>query len=198
MGEMIKVTENFGEALGILDQVARKCQERTGLMSQLGGIMQDEIEENFDKQGRPGKWAALAKSTIRRRTKKGHWPGKILQVRGRLATSFQVKADNDNAICGTNVKYAAMQNFGGTTKFGARARVLHFGDQHSAKMGKDRVGPGRATRNFAKPGKATYGMKVAGKAYSITIPARRILYLGPGAERKMYNAALAWITGFKR
>ena len=194
MAEMIKVTDNFDEAAKVLDQVARKAQERTGLMRQLAGIMHDEIEENFSKEGRPGKWKPLAASTIRRRRKKGNWPGKILQVRGRLAASFQEKADNNTAVVGTNLAYAAIQNFGGTTKQAARMRILHFNQKSPGKMTHGRPGTGDA---FAKAGKAKYAMKVQGKAYSITIPARPILYLSPNGAQRMIEAAKSWLTGFR-
>ena len=199
MAGMITVTDNFGEAEQLLNQIARKAENTVGLMRNMGGIMHDEIEENFAKEGRPNKWKPLAASTIRRRRKKGNWPGKILQVRGRLATSFQVKYDNNSAVCGTNVKYAAIQNFGGTTKQAARMRILHF--QTDYRFRKGFVGPlhQNAKRRdlFAKPGNAQYGMKVQGKAYSITIPARPILYISQGGVQRMIDAAKDWLMGMK-
>ena len=194
MGEMIRVTDNFSLAADVLDQVARRAGNSVGLMRQCAGIMHDEVEENFAKEGRPNKWSPLAASTIRARRRKGNWPGKILQQRGRLASSFQTDYDNNNAVCGTNVKYAAIQHFGGTTKHAARMRVMHFGDQHPARMGNDKSGPGRATRSFAKPGKASYAMKVQGKDYSATIPARPILFISPRGILKIILAAKDWLT----
>jgi phage virion morphogenesis protein len=190
---MIKVTDNFDEGARLFDRIARKAGNTVGLMKDISGIMHHEVEENFAKEGRPNKWKPLAQSTIRARRKKGNWPGKILQQRGRLATSFQPAWDNNNAVCGTNVKYARIQHFGRTTKHAARMRITHFGDVHPARMGKDRFGPGRATRSFAKPGKATYGMKTQGAAYSATIPARPILYISQGGLQKMLDAGKAWL-----
>ncbi|MDA8413017.1 MAG: phage virion morphogenesis protein [Desulfobacteraceae bacterium] len=193
MDGMIKVSDNFDEGARLFDRIARKAGNTVGLMKAIAGIMHHEVEENFANEGRPNKWKPLAQSTIRARRKKGNWPGKILQVRGRLATSFQTDYDNNKAVCGTNVIYAAIQHFGGTTKHAARMRILHFGDTHAARMGKDRYGPGRATRSFAKPGKATFGMKVPGHAYSATIPARPILYISQGGLQKMLDAGKAWL-----
>jgi phage virion morphogenesis protein len=190
---MIKVTDNFEKAAEVLDRVARRAGNTVGLMRQFTGIMHDQVEENFAKEGRPGKWKPLAASTIRRRKAKGNWPGKILQVRGRLATGWEPKYDNNSAVYGTNVKYAAIQNFGGTTKHAAMSRVLHFGKVHEARRGENSVGPGRPTRSFAKPGKAKLGMKVEVGAHETTIPARPFLYIGPEGVQKMIDAAKAWL-----
>jgi phage virion morphogenesis protein len=191
MSDMIKVTDNFGEAAKLFDRIARKAGNTVVLMGKVAGIMALEVEENFAKEGRPNKWKPLAAATIRARRRKGNWPGKILQQRGRLATSFQTKWDNNTAVCGTNVKYAAIQHFGGTTKHAARMRVMHFDQRTSGRMTHGR--PGKNVDHFAKPGKAKYGMKVQGKAYSATIPARPILYIGPGGIQKMIAEGTAWI-----
>lgn len=190
---MIKVTDNFAEGARIFDQVARRAGNTVGLMRQCSGIMHDEVEENFDKQGRPSKWAPLAAATIRARRKKGTWPGKILQVRGRLAASFQTAYDNNHAVCGTNVIYARIQHFGGTTHHAARMRVLHFDQRSRGRMTHGR--PGHNVDHFAKPGKAKYAMRVQGSAYSSTIPARPILYIGPGGIQRMIEAGKAWLRG---
>jgi len=188
---MIKVTDNFAEAAQLLDKIARQAKNTVGLMRQIGGIMHDEIEENFSAEGRPAKWRGLKPGTIRRRKAQGHWPGKIMQVRGRLAASFQVKSDNNNAVCGTNVAYARIQHFGGSSKFAARERVLNFKQKTPGKMTHGRPGSGDT---FAKAGKAGYSMKVKGKAYSIKIPARPILYCSPGGIQRMIDAGKAWLT----
>jgi len=178
MSELIKVTDNFDQGAAIFDKVARRAGNTFGLMRECAGIMHDEIEENFAKQGRPDRWRGLKPSTIRNRRRKGNWPGKILQVRGRLATSFQEKSDNNNAIVGSNVKYAAIQHFGGETRHAARERITHH-----AKGGR-----------FAKPSKASYGMKSQGKAYSSSIPARPIIYISPAGIEKLKAAGIEWLS----
>ena len=75
--------------------------------------MADATEENFSQQGRPDKWQELAESTIKKRKKAGHWPGQILQVEGRLATSITTQYDNESAIIGSNLDYAAIHQLGG-------------------------------------------------------------------------------------
>lgn len=74
--------------------------------------MADAVEENFKQEGRP-EWTKLKDSTIKLRTQKGYWPGKILQTRGELAASITSNYDESSAIVGTNKVYAAIHQFGG-------------------------------------------------------------------------------------
>ncbi len=93
---------------GIRDGL-RRLRERSSnlrpVMTQIAGDMADAVEQNFESEGRP-KWKPLKDSTIKQRQKKGKWPGKILQVTGRLAASVSTKATSNRAIVGTNVAYA--------------------------------------------------------------------------------------------
>ena len=69
--------------------------------------------ENFKNEGRPDKWTELSESTIKQRTKNKQWPGMILQVSGQLASSVNTYYDNDSAVIGSNLEYAAIHQLGG-------------------------------------------------------------------------------------
>ena len=45
--------------------------------------------------------------------KKRKWPGQILQVEGKLAASINTYYDNDSAVIGSNLEYAAIHQLGG-------------------------------------------------------------------------------------
>src|SRR5574344_442123 len=92
---------------------ASKCEDMRPLMKNIAGIMADAVEENFAQEGRPDKWQELAESTIKHRKKTKHWPGKILQVKGQLATSITTQYDSESAIIGSNLAYAAIHQLGG-------------------------------------------------------------------------------------
>lgn len=94
-------------------KVASKCEDMKPLMKNIAGIMADAVEENFEQEGRPDKWQELAESTIKHRKKTKHWPGKILQVAGQLATSITTQYDNESAVIGSNLAYAAIHQLGG-------------------------------------------------------------------------------------
>src|SRR5574344_1807258 len=101
-------------------KVASKCEDMKPLMKNIAGIMADAVEENFEQEGRPDKWQALAESTIKKRKKTKHWPGKILQVEGQLATSVTTQYDNKSAVIGSNLAYAARHQLGAKAGKGKR------------------------------------------------------------------------------
>lgn len=130
----------------------------TPVMSEIAGIMADAVEENFAQEGRP-KWLGLAPSTLaarvggelkagRGKLKSGAWSIqlgqraarslKILQGSGRLASSIVQSFDAASAQVGTNVVYAAIQNFGGQTRphtiAPKNAKALHFGGVFAKKV----------------------------------------------------------------
>ncbi len=166
------------EVLATLDRIIAKARDRRHLMKDIADIMWHAVEENFREEGRP-RW-----KRSKRAIKQG---GKTLQQRGRLATSIMPSSDNDTAMVGTNVIYAAIHQFGGTTKQAARMRIMHFDQRKSGKMTHGR--PGKKVDHFAKPGKAKYGMATMGKAYSVKMPARPFLHLEPGDFQKILGAA---------
>lgn len=103
--------------------VASKCEDLRPLMKNIAGIMADAVEENFEQEGRPDKWQELAESTIKHRKKTKHWPGRILQVEGQLATSITTQYDKESAVIGSNLAYAAIHQLGGQAGKGKKATI---------------------------------------------------------------------------
>lgn len=104
-------------------KVASKCEDMKPLMKNIAGIMADSVEENFEQEGRPDKWQELAESTIKKRKKTKHWPGRILQVEGQLATSITTQYDNESAVIGSNLAYAAIHQLGGQAGKGKKVTI---------------------------------------------------------------------------
>ncbi|MFH0702861.1 MAG: phage virion morphogenesis protein [bacterium] len=123
MPEPIEIKIDDREIKALLKKLAAKTENLRPLMKNIAGIMIDSVEENFEKEGRPEKWTPLAPSTIKQRTKKGYWPGKILQMRGELAASITSKYDDNSSIVGTNKVYAAIHQFGGDAGRGRKVRM---------------------------------------------------------------------------
>jgi phage virion morphogenesis protein len=119
---MINITVDDKGVVQLLKRIEQKMGNMRPVMRVIAGIMHDAVEENFEKEGRP-KWKPLKKSTIKQRERKGHWPGKILQVSGQLASSITQKATSTSAIVGTNKKYAAIHQFGGKAGRGHKATI---------------------------------------------------------------------------
>lgn len=71
------------------------------LMKRLAGTMHHAVRQNFRQGGRP-KWLGLQ-----------YRNGKPLVDTGALRDSVNQNYDNDTAIVGTNMVYAAIHHFGG-------------------------------------------------------------------------------------
>jgi len=82
-------------------------------MKNIAGIFASAAEDNFAEEGRPDKWIDLSEVTKKQRKKIGKYPGQILQVSGQLASSVNTYYDNDSAVIGSNLEYAAIHQLGG-------------------------------------------------------------------------------------
>lgn len=80
----------------------------------VGEVLQTAVNFQFEEEGAylGRKWEPLAASTIERRKKLGKWPGSIMQVTGRLKSSFTYSIVGNSVIIGTNVSYAKRLHFG--------------------------------------------------------------------------------------
>lgn len=85
------------------DMLARLDNPRPALKT-IGEIVRTSIQKNFKAGGRPRRWYKS-----RRARAEG---GQTLVDTARLMRSFTVNADKRSVAVGTNVVYAAVQNFG--------------------------------------------------------------------------------------
>ena len=113
MSDPIEVKFDNKEVESKLLDLAQKSENLRPLMKNIAGVFAYSTEENFREQGRP-KWENLKASTIKQRSKKKQWPGMILQVSGQLASSVNTYYDDDSAIIGSNLAYAAIHQLGGS------------------------------------------------------------------------------------
>ena len=131
---MIEIKVENAAAVTAMERLAAAAQNRAPLMRSLAGIMADAVEENFAQEGRP-KWLGIQPNPRRD-------GGKILQDSGRLAASIVSSSDNDGAVVGTNVKYAAIHQFGGQT----RAHIIRPRNKKALAFG------GRVVKQVNHPG----------------------------------------------
>ena len=113
MSDSIEIKIDNKEVESKLLDLAQKSENLRPLMKNIAGIFAYSTEENFKNEGRPDKWTELSESTIKQRTKNKQWPGMILQVSGQLASSVNTYYDNDSAVIGPNLEYAAIYQLGG-------------------------------------------------------------------------------------
>lgn len=81
------------------------------LMKRLAGTMHHAVRQNFRQGGRP-RWLGLQ-----------YRNGKPLVDTGALRDSVNQNYDNDTAIVGTNMVYAAIHHFGGMAGRNRKVRI---------------------------------------------------------------------------
>jgi phage virion morphogenesis protein len=105
-----------------LERLAARLENMTPINREIAEILYDQTMENFEQQGRP-RWEPLAPSTIAARTKRGYWPGKILQVRGELKAAVAPFSDATSAGVSVAKPYAAIQHLGGQAGRGYQTAI---------------------------------------------------------------------------
>lgn len=187
---MIKLKVDDKPLLALLEQVSARTEDTAPLMREVAGIMHAEVEANFEAEGRP-RWRDLYPATKKARAREGHWPGKILQVSGRLANSPAASSTADQAQVNTNVEYAAAQHFGATIYQAPRSNLFTQerrtkntvrGKKGTFKKGKKKLGAGGA-------GSFTSGARV------ITLPARPFMTLPESGIQKVIRAVKDFLSG---
>lgn len=127
---MIDIKIDRSSVMQTLERLEQAVTHRAPVMRAIAEVMADAVEENFAREGRPA-WQGLKPNPRRD-------GGKILQDSGRLAASIVPSSDNNNAAVGTNVKYAAIHQFGGQTRpheiRPRNAKALKFGGRYAKKV----------------------------------------------------------------
>ena len=100
------VVQNQIERLGL-----SLSDNRYLLMKQLAGTMHHAVRQNFKQGGRP-KWLGIK-----------YRNGKPLIDTGALRDNINQAYDNDTALVGTNMVYAAIHNFGGMAGRNRKVRI---------------------------------------------------------------------------
>lgn len=124
MSDFIEIKFDSKEVERKLQELAKKSSDLKPLMKNIAGIFASATEDNFAEEGRPDKWQDLSKVTKKLREKKGKWPGQILQVSGQLASSVNTYYDNDSAVIGSNLEYAAIHQLGGQASKNKKVAIL--------------------------------------------------------------------------
>ena len=109
----IEIKLDNKEVLTRLQELASRGENLRPLMKNIAGIMSTATEDNFKDEGRPDKWIDLSETTKKQRQKIGKYPGQILQVSGQLASSVSTVYDDNSAVIGSNLVYAAIHQLGG-------------------------------------------------------------------------------------
>ncbi len=127
MSVSIKVEDK--EVMARLGWIGSKLADLSAAMRSISQIVRTSVVKNFEEGGRP-KWKESARAV-----REG---GTTLSDTGRLKSSIRAFSGANFAGAGTDVKYAAIHHFGGTTGprdiFPVRAKALFWpGAKHPVK-----------------------------------------------------------------
>lgn len=108
-----------------LGRIAGRLKHPERLMAGISQELRTITFDNFEGESSDGeKWQKLSSKTIAARTKKGHWPGKILRVSaGGLASSVTAFSSANEAGIGASKIYAAIQQLGGQAGRGKKVTI---------------------------------------------------------------------------
>ncbi|MEW9901041.1 phage virion morphogenesis protein [Chitinivorax sp. PXF-14] len=159
---MIELKIDAAQLTSALERLARAAADASPVMRVVAGIMHEAVMQNFDQGGRPA-WAGLKPATLAQKRKQGYSATPLTRRGGgqSLRSSITSQADGNSAMVGTNVKYAAIHQFGGQT----RPHVIRPKNKKALAFG------GRVVRSVNHPGS--------------NIPARPFLRLTDADEAKI-------------
>lgn len=109
------------ELAGMADRITDKGV----LLRRAGGVVRESIRTNFAVGGRPEKWQPLK---VRQ--------GQPLRDTGRLQNSITSRVRGGVVLVGTNVEYAAVQNFGAKKGSFGETVVQVRAHQRTGKSGR--------------------------------------------------------------
>ena len=123
----VKVILVDGEVRAALARLELASRNMGEAMKAIAASLADEVEENFEQEGRPRwKQSDRAKAEGKEKPKKGREavPGKTLQLTGQLAASISTRSNRNMAMVGTNKVYGAIHQFGGQAGRGRKVTLV--------------------------------------------------------------------------
>lgn len=179
-GTHLTTTVDDAQARAFLQRQANA--DMADLLPRLGEYLQRSTQGRFKTQTAPDgtPWAPLQQRYARR---KKYSKDKVLTLRGYLRGNihYQVTAPNTVEV-GTNTKYAAVHQFGGTIDQLAQSRKVRY-----------RSVAGRVVFARAKHVRGVTERWVARGAYEVKIPARPFLGISAADDLEIQEIIRDWV-----
>jgi phage virion morphogenesis protein len=169
-----------GDADAQLQRLDDSLGNTAPLVAQIGEYLQSATESRFRTQTGPEgtAWQPLTPRYLRRKKRN---KDKILTLDGYLRRFIRWQADGTDAVLvGTDRKYGAIHQFGGSINMPARQATVHFG-------------AGKAKNLFVKKKKAATSRQVTVGAHKVTMPARPYLGLAEADTVEVTQITLDWL-----
>ena len=168
---MIEIKVDTDQLERSLTQLSQRLVHRRPLMKKLAAVMHNAVDENFEAEGRP-KWLGIK-----------HRQGRVLRDSGALQNSISERSDDDTAIVGTNLPYAAIHQFGGPIQKPARTATVRY-----------RSEAGRILFAGRKHANAT-AKQVNIPAHQVDMPARPYLGISAADDKEIREIISDWVIG---
>lgn len=190
MAEQIKISlQGVENSRRIIREMIARGRNIRPLQWEIAGIMDDEVEENFQAGGRNPQWPES------QRVKKHG--GQTLIDSAQLRDSIQPFITSNAAGVATNKDYAAIHNFGGPIQ-----RQPHTGNvrlRTDARGNLLRQGSEGLKANLAVFARSSHKRAVdrsfSSAGYTIQMPPREYMKVSPGGIGAIEAAAGAFLTG---
>lgn len=166
---MITVEVQDKEVMAALSRLAGSVSNMKPALSEIGNTIKESTRLRIasGKQSPDGApWKPWARSTAATRRKSGK--GELMRFNSMLLNSINYRAAENSVEIGTNVKYAAIHQFGGDIQQNAHTRL--------GSSRRKRTASGRWSKKRVSVSQHARG------AYSIHIPARPFLGIS-GADK---------------
>lgn len=163
-GARLDVELNSQAAQDAINQYVQVLGDPKPLFGDIGEYLAIAHRQRFDSQTSPDgtPWAALSPRYLRVKKRNKN---KILVLDDNLNKSLAPQVSDTELLFGTNLKYAAIHQFGGERDVSAKMKSLYF------KRNKD----GTVGNKFVKKQKSDFAQDVQVGAYKIRMPARPFL-----------------------
>lgn len=162
----VEVQDEAVQAL--LRRLQASVTDLSPAMQDIGARLLSQVNIGFRDARDPWGNAWKPLKHPRKRNKAGGDRGRPLSDTGRLRNSFSSRADATSVTVGTNTRYAAIHQFGGTVEHAARSIRVRLRTVKNAN-GKNVT---RFAKDSYKRGRAVWG---TANAWSTTVPARPML-----------------------
>lgn len=180
--------DGVNEADLYLLRMTARTQDFTPVMQDFGGHMRRSIMKNFGQGGRPKPWRPSKRVSLGGR-------GKTLQDTGQLKSSITYRATTRSLTVGTNLKYAAIHQFGGPAKdtliLPKKGKALKIMAHGSTLID---ISP-KTGRALTKRGKTGFRFLRAVTLKKGAIPARPFLIFHDEDIQYFYRRLRAYVTG---
>lgn len=195
-----------------LGELGAAITDKGPLLRIVGELMRGSVARTFRDEGSPaGSWPRLALSTLK---KKGYTSGhKLLILSGRLFGSITYTATDDTLTVGTNVVYAAVQQFGSADRrggsVGAQAKIpgrdVSVGAYEYLRVSQfklygrrtvtDKAGRARKVRTRYQGPSNAAKVHVGAHGRHQNIPARPFLVFRPEDPQRFATGLEAYLAG---